>query len=153
VSASFSARVVVSRVANSMASSNTPAPVSAFSRLLFPADVYPTSAATFKFERLRCVRSRSLCSSTSRSSFFRRLIRSRIKRRSISSFFSPGPLVPIPPPRRERELRSPTSLAARYFSCANSTWIFPSLLTALPAKISKINSVRSTILHSSSSSR
>ena len=44
---------------------------------------------------------------------------------SSSSFFSPGPLVPIEPaifpPTRERELLRPTSLARLYLSCAAST--------------------------------
>ena len=53
-------------------------------------------------------------------------ILSLITRRSISSFFSPGPLVPIPPPSLDRESRIPTSLVARNLSCASSTCSFPS---------------------------
>ena len=47
VPSSCKALVVVSSVEKSMASSKIPAFVNAFSILLFPADVYPTSAATF----------------------------------------------------------------------------------------------------------
>ena len=36
----------------------------------------------------------------------------RIRRRSLSSFFSPGPLVPIPPPSLDNDAPSPTSLDA-----------------------------------------
>ena len=136
-----------------MASSKIPAPVRVFSKLLFPAEVYPTRAATFRLESFRCVRINSRCCSTSRSSFFNLLIRSRIKRLSISSFFSPGPLVPIPPPSLDNEFPSPIRRDALYFNCASSTCILPSLDTALAAKISRINSVRSMILHPNSCSR
>ena len=153
VPSSCKALVVVSSVEKSMASSKIPAFVNAFSILLFPADVYPTSAATFIPDWFRWLRSNSLCRSTSASSFFRRLIRSRIRRRSISSFFSPGPLVPIPPPSLDSDLPIPDRRDARYLSWASSTWIFPSPDTALAAKISRIRSVLSSTLQSSSSSR
>jgi len=116
VLSSTSDRVVVSRVENSMASSSIPASVRAFKRLLLPAEVYPTRAAVFSPDCFLCERTSSLCFSTSFSSRFSLLMRSRMRRRSISSFFSPGPLVPMPPPRRDRDFPSPASLDARYLS-------------------------------------
>ena len=90
---------------------------------------------------------------TCSSSFFNWEIRSLIRRLSISNFFSPGPLVPIPPPSLDIEFPSPVKRAALYRSCANSTCIFPSLVFALAAKISKITIVLSMILHCNSLSR
>ena len=51
------------------------------------------------------------------------------------------------------EFPSPVKRAALYLSCANSTCIFPSLVFALAAKISKITIVLSMILHCNSLSR
>ena len=136
-----------------MASSNIPASVSAFSILLLPAEVYPTRAATFTPDCLRCERINSLCFSTSLRSRLSLLILSLISRRSISSFFSPGPLVPIPPPSLESDLPNPVRREARYRSWASSTCILPSPDTARAAKISRIRSVRSMILQESSASR
>ena len=39
---------------------------------------------------------------------------------------SPGPLVPMPPPRRSRWVHSPRMRARLYSSCASSTWSLPS---------------------------
>ena len=72
-----------------------------------------------------------------------KVIRSLMRRRSISSLVSPGPLVPIPPPRRDKTRPFPESLGRVYCSCANSTCNLPSLERALCAKISRINPVRS----------
>ena len=65
----------------------------------------------------------------------------------------PPVLLDVPPPRRDKDLPSPASLDALYRSWASSTWIFPSPDTARAAKISRIKSVLSIILHESSSSR
>ncbi len=65
---------------------------------------------------------------------------------STSSFVSPGPLVPIPPPNLDRAKPLPTSLGRRYCNCASSTWSLPSFVLALWAKISRISSVRSSTL-------
>ena len=62
-------------------------------------------------ELARLERISSLCFSTWDNSCFKAEILVRIRRRSVSSFFSPGPLVPIPPPRRERDSLRPTRRA------------------------------------------
>ena len=53
------------------------------------------------------------------------VMRCRIRRRSDSSFVSPGPRVPIPPPSRDSALLDPTRRGSRYFSCASSTCHLP----------------------------
>jgi hypothetical protein len=40
-------------------------------------------------------------------------LRTRIRRRSVSSFVSPGPLVPMPPPNRESAAPAPTRRGSR----------------------------------------
>ena len=72
-------------------------------------------------------------------------------RRSVSSFDSPGPRVPIPPPRRDSSLPLPTSLGAVYFNCASSTCNLPSLVFACRAKMSSISIERSRTRTSSPS--
>ena len=74
-------------------------------------------------------------------------------RRSVSSFVSPGPLVPIPPPRRERESPCPMIRGSVYCSCASSTCSLPSFVCARCAKISKINAVLSRTLMPNACSR
>ena len=76
------------------------------------------------------------------------MIRSRARRRSVSIWDSPGPLVPIPPsmrpaPRRSRWVHSPLMRARLYSSCASSTWSLPSAVWAWSAKMSRITAVRS----------
>ena len=57
--------------------------------------------------------------SRSRSSL---AMRTPMRRRSVSSFVSPGPRVPIPPPSRESEAPCPVRRGSRYaFGCASST--------------------------------
>ena len=140
-------------MAKSLSWESTWDPVNAFRSVDFPAFVYPTMAAVFRLPRLLPVRKSSRWRSTWESSSFRAVILLRIRRRSVSSFFSPGPLVPIPPPSLDKEARRPTRRALLYRSCANSTWILPSLVVACFAKISRIRSVLSITLHSSSCSR
>ena len=65
-------------------------------------------------------------------------------RRSVSSFVSPGPRVPMPPPRRESAVPLPVKRGRRYFNCAASTCTLPARLCARCAKISRISIVRST---------
>ena len=76
-----------------------------------------------------------------------------MRRRSVSSFVSPGPRVPMPPPRRESAAFAPTRRGIRYFSCASSTCSFPSRVRARRAKMSRINWVRSSTFKSSAFSR
>ena len=64
-------------------------------------------------------------------------------RRSASSFVSPGPRVPMPPPSRDSQSPEPTSRGIRYLSCASSTWSWPSRVRARRAKMSRISCVRS----------
>ena len=75
----------------------------------------------------------------------------RITRRSDSSCVSPGPRVPMPPPRRSRWVHCPTSRGSRYVSCASSTCSLPSLVRARWAKMSRISAVRSMTLMPSAS--
>ena len=76
-------------------------------------------------------------------------MRSRTRRRSISSFCSPGPRPPMPPSSRDRP-ESPRliSRGSRYFSWASSTWILPSWVRARRAKMSRISCERSITLRS-----
>ena len=98
----MSSRVVGSSVAKSLSSTRTPAEVSAFMSVDFPALVYPTSATTgISFFR-RCFPCVARSRPTSSILSVRRWIFSRMRRRSTSSCCSPGPRVPIPPSWRER---------------------------------------------------
>ena len=74
------------------------------------------------------------------------LMRCRMRRRSVSSFVSPGPRVPMPPPSRDSAVPDPTSRGSRYFSCASSTCSLPSRVRARRAKMSRISCVRSMTL-------
>ena len=80
-------------------------------------------------------------------------IRSRARRRSVSICDSPGPRVPMPPPRRSRCVHSPRMRARLYSSWASSTWSLPSAEWAWPAKMSRITAVRSITGTPSSFSR
>ena len=80
-------------------------------------------------------------------------MRVRMRRRSVSSFVSPGPRVPMPPPSRDSAAPEPTSRGSRYFSCASSTCSLPSRVRARRAKMSRMSCVRSTILRPTASSR
>ena len=79
-------------------------------------------------------------------------MRTRIRRRSVSSFVSPGPRVPMPPPSRDNAVHEPTSRGSRYFSCASSTCHLPSRVRARRAKMSRISCVRSITFRSSAAS-
>ena len=69
------------------------------------------------------------------------------RRRSVSSFVSPGPRVPMPPPSRDSAVaRSRPAAAAGTCSCASSTCSLPSRVRARRAKMSRISCVRSTTL-------
>ena len=76
-----------------------------------------------------------------------------ICRLSVSSFFSPGPLVPIPPPRRDSDFPKPVRRGILYCSCASSTCSFPSFDAALSANMSRISIVLSMTLTPVASSR
>ena len=80
-------------------------------------------------------------------------IRSRIRRRSVSSCDSPGPRVPIPPPVRERCVHSFVRRGSWYSSCASSTCSRPSCVRACIAKMSRIRRLRSITFTSRTSSR
>ena len=99
---------------------------------------------------MRCV---SRWRSSERSFWRRRAIRRRAMRRSDSSCDSPGPLVPMPPPRRSRCCHMPRMRGRLYSSCASSTWSLPSAVRACWAKMSRISCVRSTTRSLSASSR
>ncbi len=73
-------------------------------------------------------------------------MRVAMRRRSVSSLVSPGPRVPMPPPRRESAWPCPESRGSMYFNCASSTCRRPSAVRARRAKISRINCVRSMTL-------
>ena len=76
------------------------------------------------------------------------------RRRSVSSWVSPGPRRPMAPPRwRSRWVQPRTSRVAMWRSCANSTCSLPSWLRARWAKMSRIRPVRSTTRRSSAFSR
>ena len=73
-----------------------------------------------------------------------------MRRLSVSNLVSPGPRVPMPPPRRESASPFPFKRGYMYCSWASSTCNFPSPLLALRAKISRMSVVRSiTFLWSS----
>ncbi len=80
-------------------------------------------------------------------------MRTEIRRLSVSSWVSPGPLKPIPPFCRSRCVQPLTSRVDKCLSCANSTCNFPSNELALREKISKIKPVRSITWHSRSFSK
>src|SRR6266542_4047958 len=90
----------------------------------------------------------------------RREIRVLMRLRSVSSFVSPGPRRPIPPPwepTRPPACRliaspQPRSRGSRYCSWASSTCALPSLLLACWAKMSRISAVRSMTLTLTSAS-
>ena len=134
-----SARVVGSKVAKSLFSTNTPARVSVFIKVDLPAFVYPTKATIVNGTSSRSLRCNARVRSTVFNRRFRWLIRSRILRRSTSNWVSPGPRVPMPPPSRDKCVHWRVNRGKRYSSCASSTCSFPSLLRARWAKISRIN--------------
>src|SRR5690606_12999422 len=80
-------------------------------------------------------------------------MRSRIKRRSTSSWVSPGPRRPMPPRWRSRWVQPRTSRLARCSSCASSTCSLPSCERARCAKMSRISPVRSTTRQATAFSR
>ena len=80
-------------------------------------------------------------------------MRLRNKRRSVSSWVSPGPRKPIPPFCLSRWVQPRTRRVARWRSCASSTCNLPSWVRARWAKISKIRPVRSITRHSHKRSR
>src|SRR5699024_361963 len=133
-----SARLVVgSRVANKAFCTRTPAPVIRLRRLDLPALVYPAIA----IDGTGVARRR--CRLVSRACFIplisrRNLaIRSRMRRRSVSIFVSPGPrrptppLLPARPPAcRDKDSPQPRSRGSMYSICANDTCALPSRLVA-----------------------
>ena len=88
-------------------------------------------------------------------------MRSRMRRRSISIFVSPGPREPMPPPAvptrppawRDIDSPQPRRRGRRYSSWANSTCARPSWLFACCAKMSRIKAVRSMTFTLTTSSR
>ena len=72
-------------------------------------------------------------------------MRARICLLSVSSLVSPGPLVPMPPPSRERSVPLPARRGRRYLFCAISTCRRPSWVVALCAKMSRMSIVRSIV--------
>ena len=80
-------------------------------------------------------------------------MRSRMWRRFISSFDSPGPRVPMPPASRDSTKPCPIRRLDWYCSCASSTCSLPSADDARWAKMSRISVVRSTTFTRRISSR
>src|SRR5437763_831823 len=80
-------------------------------------------------------------------------MRVRTRRRSTSSWVSPGPRVPTPPPSRERCVHWRVRRGSRYWSWASSTCILPSRLRARWAKMSRMSALRSMTFRLSSRSR
>jgi hypothetical protein len=70
-------------------------------------------------------------------------MRSRMRRLSTSSLVSPGPLVPMPPPRRLIASPRPARRGSWYLSWASSTCTCASRPEAFCAKMSRITCVRS----------
>ena len=64
-------------------------------------------------------------------------------RRSVSSWVSPGPRVPMPPPSCDMALPRPVRRGSMYSSCASSTCNWPSRVRAWRAKMSRMSCVRS----------
>ena len=75
------------------------------------------------------------------------------RRRSTSSWVSPGPRVPMPPACWESPPPRPRSRGRRYRNSASSTWALPSGLRAFWAKISRITAVRSMAVRPNTFSR
>ena len=151
LSGSIIALVVTSSVAKSISASKTfsftvaslgmAISQSLFLRVDLPAFVYPIiDTLGISLLLSRCV---SLTLLTFSSSLLSSYILSFICLLSTSSFFSPGPLVPIPPPVLDNTVPSPIRRGSLYLSCAISTCILASLLLALLANISSINVVLS----------
>jgi hypothetical protein len=74
-------------------------------------------------------------------------------RRSVSSWVSPGPSVPMPPPWRSKCAQRRVRRGIRYWSWAISTWSLASRVRACRAKMSRIRPERSRIMRPVSSSR
>ena len=80
-------------------------------------------------------------------------MRSRSRRRSVSSCVSPGPRRPIPPFWRSRWVQPRTRRVDMCRSCASSTCSLPSCERARCAKMSRISPVRSSTRQPSARSR
>ena len=152
-------RTVGSTVAKSAFSTRTPAPVSLFRREDLPAFVYPTTTAEGVEVRLRSARRCRRAGSMRRMSRRSLAMRVRMRRRSSSSWVSPGPREPIPAPEatrppacRDIDSPQPRRRGRRYSSWASSTWALPSREVACRAKMSRINAVRSMTLTPTTSS-
>src|SRR5690554_3194483 len=142
-----------SRVAKSRSETSTSVPVIARKSVDFPALVYPTKANTGQAFFSLGARCKWRWARTFFNLLLTTAILRRSLRRSVSSFVSPGPRVPIPPPRRERISPFPERRGRRYSNWAFSTWSLASLVCARWAKMSRIKPVRSTILVSRTSSK
>jgi hypothetical protein len=70
-------------------------------------------------------------------------MRRLILRRSVSSWVSPGPRVPLPPPSCDMARPRPARRGSWYSSCASSTWSWPSRVLAWRAKMSRMSCERS----------
>ena len=122
-------------------------------RVDLPALVYPTSETVGTSALIRDCRPCSRCFSTLSRRDCICTMRLRNKRRSVSSWVSPGPRKPIPPFCLSRWVQPRTRRVARWRSCASSTCNLPSWVRARWAKISKIRPVRSITRHSHKRSR
>ncbi len=136
-------RTVVSSVAKSLFSANTSLLLSRVINVDFPTLVYPTNATRTSFPRF--LRWTLFCLSISFNSCFRREILSRMIRRSVSNWVSPGPRMMVPPPPRCRSrcVHIRVSRGNRYWYCASSTCALACAVCARMANISRIRLVRS----------
>ena len=152
---SRNARVVGSSVSKSRSSTRTSEPVRAFRSVDLPTFVYPARATVGIALRVRSRRMTPRRSATALSRALRSATLRRAIRRSDSSWVSPGPRVPTPPPSRSRCCHMPRMRCSEYSSWASSTWSLPSAVWACRAKMSRMTVVRSTtrIWSASSSAR
>ena len=134
------------------ASAITPALVTALNRVDLRRWLVAHRASVPSGTESRCRRCGSSATHASKSSRSILILRP-ILRRSVSSLVSPGPRVPIPPPRRDISLPWPVRRGCKYISWASSTCRRPSRVRARRAKMSRINCVRSSTLAGRASSR
>src|SRR3990172_8638208 len=110
------ARVVGSSVSKRRSSTDAPAPVKVFRRVDLPTFVYPASAIVGMLVLRRSFRRVARWPLSARRRRFTRETRVRARRRSLSSWLSPGPRVPTPPPRRSRCCHIPRMRGRLYSS-------------------------------------
>ena len=150
---SFIFLVVGSKVANSLSSAKTLDLLIRFNKVDFPALVYPMMVPVKNGVFCLFFLATALFCLIFFNFVLMYFILDSIWRLSDSNWVSPGPLVPIPPAKRDKCNQSLLNLDLRYSNWANSTCRCASNVFALVAKISKIKPVLSRILMFNSFSR